>query len=182
MVNSQKNLFCKRSNLTNEASVENWFLDKLLAHLGFVPDDIALKTSIREFKVGQGRNSSLYKPDYIIQLNGFPTLVVDAKHPNEDIDDWVGQCSSYCLELNKLYEHNPVEYFLLSNGIATALYKWDRAKPVVVMQFDDFAEGNPLLVQFMGAISKKALKKVSSAKRDELMESPFPLRTISLDE
>jgi len=111
------NLFCKRSSLTNEASVETWFLNKFLDHLGFSADDIRLKTSIQELKVGQGSRSSLYKPDYVIVLNGFPTLVIDAKSPDENIDDWVTQCGSYCLEMNKLYEHNPVEFYLISNGL-----------------------------------------------------------------
>lgn len=177
-----KNAFCKRSNLTNEASVENWFIDKLLNFLNFAPEDILLKTSIREFVVGQGSKSILYKPDYVVVANGFPTLVIDAKHPDENIEDWVSQCSSYCLELNKMYEHNPVEYFLLSNGLATKLYKWDRAKALLDMQFNEFVEANHLFAQLRKLISKQALKRVAGTKREGLMESPFPLRTISLDE
>jgi len=76
---SDANLFCKRGNLTNEASVENWFVDKLLVHLGFRPEDQLLKSSIEELKVGRGSQSSLYRPDYIILVNGFPALVIDAK-------------------------------------------------------------------------------------------------------
>ena len=177
-----KNDFCKRSNLTNEASVENWFVDRLLAYLGFDEDDILVKTSIREFKVGQGARASLYKPDYIVTVNGFPTVVVDAKHPEESIDDWTSQCSSYCLELNKLYEYNPVEYFVLTNGLSTKVYKWDRAKPLVELSFEDFTEGNEALSALKGTISKDALKGLDRAKREDLMESPFELRTISLDE
>jgi hypothetical protein len=51
---AETNLFSKRSTLSNEASVENWFVDPLLAHLGFQPEDQLLKTSIRELKVGRG--------------------------------------------------------------------------------------------------------------------------------
>ncbi len=103
---SKANLFCKRSHLTNEASVEKWFVDPLLQHLGFGADDQRVKTSIRELKIGKGSKSSLYKPDYIIHSNGFPILVIDAKAPNENVDDWVRQCRSYCHELNLMYEHN----------------------------------------------------------------------------
>jgi hypothetical protein len=66
------NLLCKRSNLTNEASVETWFADKLLALLGFGPEDVNLKTSIKEYRVGQGSKSSWYKPDYVVLANKFP--------------------------------------------------------------------------------------------------------------
>ena len=177
-----KNAFCKRSNLTNEASVETWFIDPLLTYLDYQPEDIHLKTSLREFKVGHGSKSSLYKPDYVISLNGYPTLVIDAKHPHEDIDDWVSQCSSYCLELNKLYEHNPVEYFFLSNGLKSKLYQWDKGKPLLEMKFEDFIEGDSRFSQLRKLIGKSVLKKLSGAKRENLMESAFRLETISLDE
>ena len=179
---SSKNDFCRRSNLTNEASVENWFVDRLVAYLGFKEEDIVIKTSIREFKVGQGSRSSLYKPDYVLLVNGFPTVVIDAKHPNESIEDWTPQCSSYCLELNKLYEYNPVEYFLLTNGLVTKAYKWDLANPSIEMQFEEFTEGNKLLTELKATISKQALKSVDRVKREDLMESPFAFRKISLDE
>ena len=179
---SSKNDFCRRSNLTNEASVENWFVDRFIAYLGFKEEDILIKTSIREFKVGQGSRSSLYKPDYVLLVNGFPTVVIDAKHPNQSIEEWTSQCSSYCLELNKLYEYNPVEYFLLTNGIVTKAYKWDLAKPSIEMQFEEFTEGNELLAKLKATISKQALKALDRVKREDLMESPFALRKISLDE
>lgn len=177
-----KNIFCKRSNLTNEASVENWLVDPLLKHLGFAPDDILVKTSIRELKVGRGSKSSLYKPNYIIRVNSFPILVIDAKAPNEDIDDWVEQCGSYCLETNKMYEHNPVEFYLLTNGLEMKLYKWDRGKPLIEMEFSDFTIDNPLLANLKGLISKAALKAIAKQKRDELREADFELEPVTLEE
>jgi hypothetical protein len=57
-----------------------------------------------------------YKPDYIIDVEGLPT---DAKNPGENLEEWTEQCSSYCLELNKLFTHNPVKYYILSNGNKT---------------------------------------------------------------
>jgi len=178
----QRNAFCKRGNLKNEASVENWFVDPLLLHLGFAPEDQLLKTSIRELKVGQGSGSSLYKPDYILIVNKFPTMVVDAKSPTEDLDDWASQCGSYCLELNKMYEHNPVEFFLLTNGIETKLYRWDRGKPLATLEFSDFAAGNDAFDNLQSLISKRSLKEVARRKHDDLWESDFPLATVPLDE
>ena len=46
----QTNLFCSRSNLHNEASVETWFVDPLLEHLGFGADDINLKESLKDIQ------------------------------------------------------------------------------------------------------------------------------------
>lgn len=62
---SIKNIFfCRKSNPTNGASVETWFIDKLLGYFGYLPEDIKLKTSLKEFKVGKGSISEYYKPDY----------------------------------------------------------------------------------------------------------------------
>jgi len=181
MAGSQQNLFCRRGHLTNEASVEKLFVDRLLDHLGHGDADLLVKTSIRELKVGTGSGSSLYKPDYIVSASGFPALVIDAKSPDEDIDRWVKQCRSYCLELNTMFEHNPVDFYLLSNGLSTKLYKWDRARPLVEMSFDDFVPGNPKLVELKNLVSKSAIKTLSRQKHDELRESEFLLEPVSLD-
>jgi type I restriction enzyme M protein len=177
-----ENLFCKRANLTNEASVETWFIDKLLNYLGYVPEDIKLKTSLKEFKVGKGSKSEFYKPDYIIQINGFPALVIDAKSPSENIEDWTAQCSSYCLELNKEYPHKPVEYFLISNGLKTSLYKWDERKSKVDLDFVDFKKENASFTKLTSYISKINLCQLLTEKQNELMESEFELRSASINE
>lgn len=180
--NVQENMFCKSSDLTNEASVEAWFVDKLIEYLGYVPDDIKLKTSLQEFKIGKGSKSALYKPDYIIIIEKFPTLVIDAKNPEEDINDWTAQCSSYCLELNKEYKHNPVEYFIISNGFDTSLFKWDERHPKLELKFNDFKKNNENLQKLSEIISKNSLIKISREKHDKLMESLFEFKVLSVDE
>ena len=177
----EKNLFCKRSALTNEASVEKWFIDPLLTHLGYGADDQLVKTSIQELAIGKGSKSSLYKPDYILMSGGFPIIVIDAKAPGEDINDWVRQCRSYCLELNQMYEHNPVEYYILSNGLETALYRWDRGKPITELTFAEFVTGNEKFVEFKGLVSKSAIRALAVTKRDELQNSDFMLEPVNLD-
>ena len=175
------NLFCKSSQLTNEASVETWFVAKLLEHFGFGPDDIKLKTSLREYKVGKGSKSSLYKPDYVILANRFPTLVIDAKGPSENVQDWSPQCKSYSLELNGQFEHNPVEYYLITNGLETVLYKWDKTEPILELQFDDFVVGNAKFDQLKKLIGQAALRQVALEKVSELMDSSFVLKPLSPD-
>ena len=179
---TNENMFGKKSNLTNEASVETWFINPLLKYLQFTPEDIRLKTSIQEFKVSVGRKSCLYKPDYVLLIDNFPTLVIDAKSTDENIEDWTSQCSSYCLELNKLYEHNPVEYFLLSNGLHTQLYKWDKGKYLVDINFEDFTIGNEKFITLVQYISKSALSKIGIEKYQDLMKSDFEFNSKTLDE
>jgi type I restriction enzyme M protein len=132
--------------------------------------------------VGRGSSSSLYKPDYIIVVNAFPTLVIDAKAPHEDLKKWVSQCGSYCLELNKQYEHNPVEFYLLTNGLETRLYKWDRGKPLVEMFFDDFTAGSLSFATLKEFIAKASLAALFRQKREELDDADFELEPVSLEE
>jgi type I restriction enzyme M protein len=177
-----KNLFCDAANLKNEADVETWFISKLLTYLGFAPEDINLKTSINEYKIGKGSKSILYKPDYVILAKKFPTIVIDAKSPHEKIEDWISQCSSYCLEVNRLYEHNPVEFFVLSNGLETRLYKWDESEPLLVMEFQDFAKGNSKLEELDEFLQKSSVVGLAAKKLEELNESTFKLEPIPLSE
>jgi type I restriction enzyme M protein len=157
-----KNKFCDAKDLSNEASVEARFVDRLIDCLDFLPADVKLKTSLRELKVGKGSKSSLYKPDYAILSGGMPTVIVDAKSTSETISEYEQQCSSYCLEINKAYDHNPVQYYLLSNGLKTALYKWDLQKPILELDFADFKDGNSKFEKLIKTIGKKALAEEAS--------------------
>ncbi|HHY0323230.1 TPA: restriction endonuclease subunit M [Vibrio cholerae] len=177
-----KNLFCSLADLKNEAAVESYFMDRLLTHLGYADEDIKLKTSISEYEVGKGSKKSLYKPDYVVLSSGVPTIVIDAKSTTENITDWESQCSSYSLEINKEFDYNPVEYYILSNGIKTSLYQWDKKKPILEMDFDDFLDGNEKLLELERLISKSSLSELSENLREELAYSPFKFEKVSLDE
>lgn len=133
-----ENMFCKEADLGNESSVEHWFVSRLLAELGYSDSQIRTKESIDNITVHAGRKKIKYKPDYALLIRRRARVVIDAKAIEEDLDDWIGQCRSYCLEINKQYDTNPVVYFLLTNGIATKLFRWDRDEPILTLDFDDF--------------------------------------------
>ena len=173
------NHFCSRSNLSNEASVETWFVDPLLKELGFVAEDINLKTSLSEYKIGKGSKALWYRPDYAVLANRFPTLIIDAKSPSEDINDWLQQCASYCLEINRAYEHSPVTYFIVTNGLALRLFQWDKGESLIDMEFDDFVLGNPKYKKLSGIISKAKLTEVALAKEKTLLDAHFDLRAVT---
>lgn len=140
-----KCIFCNRDDLTNEASVEQFFINRLLNDLGYKDNQIKPKTSISEILVSRGSKRINYKPDYVLTYRRSPRWIIDAKAPTEDLDKWVGQCSSYCLELNQHYDdRNPVEFFLLSNGLITNLYRWDSNTPLLELRLEDFNPGNPI--------------------------------------
>lgn len=86
-------------------------------------------------------------------VDGAPRCIIDAKAPTENLEDWVEQCSGYCLALNRKYVgHNPVRLFVLSNGLATNIYFWDRDVPALSLSFTDFQWGNPKLEQLKALI------------------------------
>ncbi|HEY8271749.1 MAG TPA: N-6 DNA methylase [Pseudobdellovibrionaceae bacterium] len=177
-----KNIFCKLSDLKNEATVESYFIDRLLSDLGYADDDISLKESISEHAVGKGSKKSLYKPDYVVKSSGIPTIVIDAKSPKENINDWELQCSSYCLEINKEFDYNPVKYYLLSNGLKTALYQWDQKKPLLDLDFADFVVGNDSYEELVKIVSKSSISEVSETLKEELELSSFRFEKVSLEE
>lgn len=177
-----KNLFCDLSDLKNEAAVESYFIDRLLSYLGYLDEDIALKESISEYAVGKGSKKSLYKPDYVIKGSGVPAIVIDAKSPKENICDWELQCSSYCLEINKEFDYNPVKYYLLSNGLKTALYQWDQKKQILQLDFADFIEGNVNFDELSKIIKKSSMIEESETLKAELENSSFKFEKLSLKE
>ena len=140
---SERNIFCRSSELNNEASVEHFFVSRLLSDLGYADNQIKTKQSLSALKVGLGHKLVKYKPDYALMYQGIPRCVVDAKGTEEDLNKWVEQCSGYCLALNRKYENqNPVRFFVLSNGLTTVVYEWDKDEPLITIDFSDFAWGN----------------------------------------
>lgn len=136
------NLFCSASDLSSEASVEQFFVGRLLTALKYRDSQIAAKASVEDLAVSQGRRKVNYRPDYALKYRGRVRWICDAKAVDEPLDKWVGQCASYCLQLNRRADGNPVQYFMLTNGANTDLYMWDSDQPVLQLDFADFADGN----------------------------------------
>jgi type I restriction enzyme M protein len=177
-----RNILCDLSSLSNEASVETWFVNPLLELLGYVASDIKLKTSIDSIRVGQGRKKIPYKPDYIVSVDGLPVIVIDAKTPDEDIDNWVSQCSSYCLEINKLFNgFNPVKYFVLTNGILTKLLRWDQSGEIITLEFGDFQESGDKYIELNSFIAKEHIAKITEEEQQEIGQTTFEFAPTSLD-
>jgi type I restriction enzyme M protein len=149
-----RNIWCKLDDLTNEAAVEQFFVSRLLAEgLGYADAQIKPKTSLDKLIVARGNKKIKYKPDYVLMVGDQPRCVIDAKAPDESLDDWIEQCSGYCLALNRRFETNPVRFFILSNGKATRLYAWDQDQPILSLDFTDFVWGNPKYEQFRGIVA-----------------------------
>jgi type I restriction enzyme M protein len=175
-----KNIFCNLSDISNEASVESFFIDRMIDYLHYEDKDIKLKASISEYTIGQGRKKVLYKPDYVLLANGIPAIVIDAKSTSEEIEKWEEQCSSYSLEINKEYDYNPLMFYILSNGNKTNVYQWDKRKPLLSLSFMDFVIGNPKLESFYELLCKNNILRSSEQLKQTLESKVFDFEKISL--
>ncbi|MFH1892222.1 MAG: N-6 DNA methylase [Candidatus Zixiibacteriota bacterium] len=144
--------------------------------MGYNDNQIMTKQSLSVLTVGRGHRREKYKPDYALMYHGVPRCIVDAKGVGESIEDWVEQCSGYCLALNRKYPNrNPVRFFVLSNGKTTALYEWDKDEPLLSLDFSDFSWGNPKFEHLKSIVGARqvATSPVSSMAEDS---APFSFR------
>ncbi|MFA5967029.1 MAG: N-6 DNA methylase [Patescibacteria group bacterium] len=161
-MNSQKNIFCDISSLSNESDVEQFFVIRLLQYLGYSDNQIKTKTSLDEFLIGKGAKNEKYKPDYVCFVNNKPKIVIDAKSPQENINNYVYQVSGYALALNKKFRNeNPVRYTVLTNGVAFALYNWDEEEPILICNFEDFNENSVLFKKLISLLDVKHVKHLA---------------------
>jgi len=155
--------FGELADLGNEATVEQFFVARLLKDLGYKDSQIKPKASIAELKISQGRKSERWRPDYAISVGAKVRWICEAKGVEEDLDDWVGQSQSYCLALNSAQPDNPVEFFMLTNGVTTRVYRWDDATPVAEASFGDFVDGNQAYATIRTLLSPSAFKAPPAA-------------------
>ncbi|MEV4312991.1 N-6 DNA methylase [Actinocrispum sp. NPDC049592] len=181
MSTTAENKFGRLSDLSNEATVEQFFVNRLLSDLGYVDKNIRPKVALDELAISLGRKKVKYRPDYAMLVGGKVRWICEAKAVDENLDDWVSQCSSYCLELNKEHAENPVEYFLLTNGVTTRLYRWDSGKPLVEASFHHFVDGNQQYDRIRAILSSTALR-VRPSQRNMQQTDRFVLRRKTVSE
>ena len=163
-----RNIYCRSNDLNNEASVESFFVMRMLKDLGYKDRQIKTKSSLSALVVGRGRRKEKYKPDYALLFRGRPRCIIDAKGVEEELSDWIEQCSGYCLVLNRKFERsNPVRYFILTNGLKTELYEWDKDEPLLCLDFSDFTWGNP---KYEHLVSTVGAKNIANSVAEPLQE------------
>lgn len=174
-----RNAFCRRADLSNETSVEQFFVNRLLEDLGYEDRQVHPKTSLQELHVNLGRRRLLYRPDYALEVARSIRWIIDAKAVDESLDDYVGQCAGYCLALNRAYESNPVQYYLLTNGLTSRLYQWDREEPLLELTFADFTSASAKYDKFRKLVSPQAFTRGAS---DADSEGRFTLTREPIEE
>ena len=142
-----RNKYCDRAVLKDEASVEEFFVSRLLKDLGYEDAEIRPKNTLQEIAISRGRKKENFRPDYAIVARDKPRWVVDAKATDEDVDDWSYQTAGYAHGLNQQFSgENPCQYHVVTNGYMLKVYRWDEAEAISELEFDNFVDDDPKFV------------------------------------
>ena len=97
--------------------------------------------------------------------NDDPIIIIEAKSPDQDINDYLYQVTSYALFLNQTYEDKKtVLYTCLTNGNNFAVYPWDSSQAVFFLRFEDFDLRNEKFLDLRSNLSYNAFKQVEITK------------------
>ncbi|MBR9676617.1 N-6 DNA methylase [Candidatus Woesearchaeota archaeon] len=158
--------------MKDESDVENLFTRRLLEFFGYTDSLIKTKKSLNVLVIGKGSKKENYKPDYVCFQDKKPKIVIDAKSPTENIDNYTYQISGYSLGLNRKFKgKNPIRFAALTNGLYFKLYNWDEEEPILVLKFEDFVKGNKKFERLESLISLESIKKQTG--KDEILVDNF---------
>ena len=152
------NKYCESTALSNEASVEIFFTNRLITDLGYTDAEIKPKTAIDAVRVPRGHKRELYKPDYLLVCAGQPRWLVEVKATDERIEDFTYQGAGYALQINRRHKARPLRYYMLTNGLLTRVYMWDQEDAILSLRFPDFVEGNTKFESLKGLLGAKAAR------------------------
>jgi len=158
-----KNLFCNKKDLTNESSVEQFFVIRLLQDLGYPDAVIKPQERIDAYKIDKGRTKKDYKPDYILYIDktqNKPVVLIDAKEPNVSAEKGVIDAQLYASVLRrKLKAPKPEQYCIGTNGLKLIVKHYDSDKVIFRLDFSDFQNGNKKYKNFKELFSYEKQKK-----------------------
>lgn len=160
-----KNLYCDFEDLTNESDVEQKFIYKFLTSvkpigLGYNDSDIKTKSTLQAYCINKGKQQKYFVPDYLVVLNGLSPLVVEAKKPEEDLNEAYAEARLYANEINAKFPHNTnlCNKIICSNGNETWVGYSDNKDPIIKLKFLDFASENKQFNDFLNFCSKEKIK------------------------
>lgn len=155
-----------RNNLITEGDVELKILTPLLTNpepigLGYNYTNIQSKLSLRKLTIDKGAKAQLYYPDFIINVNGLPVIVIEAKKPDENLEEAFRQASLYASEINRFFKKdvNPCELIIATDGILLLAGSWDTAKPTYTIPISDWILTNKDFSDFLSNFSSSKLVK-----------------------
>lgn len=164
------------NDLHNESDVEQKLVYPLLTGneplgLGLLSNEVLTKQNIRRITIGKGDERKSYFPDYLIVIGGIPLAVIEAKGPNEDLDQAFREARLYATEINAIFGAglNPLTKVVATNGARLIAGFWDSSKPKVDITHAQFSPSSEGMAELHALIGRSALHadylKVSNAMK-----------------
>ena len=161
--------------LINESDVEQKVVWPLLTNpipigLGYNNTHIQTKSSLKQLKIEKGKNSKLYYPDYIIYFEGLPLIVIEAKKPNDNLEEGYREARLYSHEINSLFESglNPCKLIMSFDGVKLLAGKWDDNQPLHNILIENFIPTDSDFSDFINSFNINKLKKTAKQLRTQL--------------
>lgn len=152
------------NNLSTESDVEQKFIFRLLVTespegLAYSDSDILTKPNIKKLSVGKGKTMKLYFPDYVIILDGIPSVIIEAKAPGDELSEASREARLYATEINASYKSgvNPCKYIIVTDGNIISVYNWDSSAIIVSLKVSEITSVNPEYDKFQKLVSKKSI-------------------------
>lgn len=173
--------------LESESDVEQKVLYPLLTNiepqgLGYDAAEIQTKINLKKIVIDKGTKSLSYYPDYLITVNGIPSIIIEAKTPGENLEEAFRQAALYASELNRKFEKdvNPCQLIIASDGLSLIAGFWDQATPLFNIETSNWLysehDFNEFLNKFSkSAVEKKALEIKSSLRKKVAFKRPLNL-------
>ena len=177
------NKYCQKDVLGNEASVEQFFVQRLLTDLKYQDDEIHPKETLAELTIARGRQKEQYSPDYALVLDGTPRWLIDAKNSEEPVDKWAYQGAGYALSLNQSYiGEDPCSYYVITNGLVLKVWRWNEAEPILTLQFSDFQDDSPAFLRLRNLLGAGVVRKGASSPSAAAKPAVMTLKKPSVEE
>lgn len=137
--------------------------------LNYLEYHIQTKHSIKKLIIDKGSSSKLYYPDFAIIVEGLPMIIVEAKKPNENLDEAYRQACLYANEINREFPNkiNPCELVIACDGLF--LYAgYADSTPIFKLNYEELISTNIEFDKFLKLFSFKNIVKNAKSKRSIL--------------
>lgn len=139
--------------------------NKMPEGLGLEDYHIQTKLSLKKILIDKGTSQKLYYPDFAITILGIPILIVEAKKPNENLDEAYRQACLYANEINREFpkDINPCKFVIASDGKFLYAGYSDTNIPEFKIQNSNWINTN---VEFDGFLNKFSFHKLENSARE----------------
>ncbi len=171
-------------SLVTESDVEQKVIYPVLKDiLKFHDAEIKTKQYLPTYDIGKrASKKSGYYPDYMIIVDGLPCIVIEAKSPNEDVEEGYREACMYASEINSNYESeiNPCKHVVSTDGLTLTYGIWDDKSTKHTVTIGDFSAITIDSSKFTTEFSRESISREAKEIRNRLLPTKWykPLRFI----